>query len=798
MCAAFSLLDLTDTDSTAESFAAMRPSTRAEVPPQHSDAPTTYRSAAAVARPATGSVLTCSSVTVRTQQSTRPVLDAAAYMTASVSVGARVSAPISRHATSSGYGVNASANTVSAPSAQPAASERTEQLAERWANWIQHTMAPELENSEELQSLQPRDLLPLLRGRMLKIVPQLIQCVRPAAEVRMVAGNVRLAEAQRPGAAGSSSDAVVACVPAGGPHHPRQARLDALRQQRATLRREQAAKQTALQSLSADVSRAQLELATEQDALLAARQARDLDLQRRALKQAFLVEKRQASSVWSEYAARIRKHAMLPAQAGEQQSQMGSQPQYFSANGHAATSSQAQNGSSVELESEMHRTVNAAFRVVHESFEATFAQAQRDAEVQAAENGAQLSTQSNDPAYEKLTPEWCAARAELRTLFSTVGSSDASHSVANGSTSPAHRFDAVEFLRALCAEVDRSTARVQEQRQAVEEQNKIAASDPTLNRQDSTNGSALSDSNNQSLDQILSGLISTLQDESALRFLQSQKLQNESSASESILAELQSKHRQDDVAVFADKSPANFDQSQRLKSQRRMQDLTLTLAALKSQLAFAQKTFQTFLNIADQRQKAWEEFERRKGLIDNFRAVRSRGEAQMISLVSGNKTQRNRFKELDGRAREFISSQIAPLCALLGQTAISLQHSVEKEFASGGEVIVSPLSTVSNSVARGGEGRIPIARLNLHLIQQSSLQLNQLHQLLLQTPLANDVQVWKGLVRFPMYKNPSQILQHMQAITQQGQSGYRQELTFSISPACDFKLSSLLWCRDFL
>ena len=122
-----------------------------------------------------------------------------------------------------------------------------------------------------------------------------------------------------------------------------------------------------------------------------------------------------------------------------------------------------------------------------------------------------------------------------------------------------------------------------------------------------------------------------------------------------------------------------------------------------------------------------------------------------------------------------MSSQLHPLCSLLLESSRSLLDCVAVEHSSGCGALVCPLSLVEPSRASGGSGRVPVSRLALHLAQTPTLQLNQLHALLVDpfggTGADTDpAQAFKGLVAFPLYQNPSQILTHMQKLTQQGQA----------------------------
>ena len=495
--------------------------------------------------------------------------------------------------------------------------------------------------------LTARDLLPWMRGRMIKAVPMLVERVRPARQARHIALNVRLAEAQSAAAAAAAPSAngepraTATCTE---PHHPRQARLDALRAQRDALRRSAAAKESSLSALQADVSRAKMDLAVEQDALLAARQAHDLDLQRRVLRQAFVAERKQSTAVWQEYAQRMHTHAMLqsPAQSSatplHQQQQL--QKQFLASSTDGANSE-------VSTETDSQRRLRAAFQLVLQSFEQTFEQAQRDAAEhklqQEAEqrvtlsSGEQQQQQPQGPAYPKLTGEWCAARAELRALFPVPAASSTND--AGVAAAPA-RFDAQSFLRDLATDVDRSTVQLQRKREAVEAQ--IRGEDPET--------SFTATPATPSLQELLSGLISQLQEESSSRFLQAQKLQNETFVSDEILQELLDKQRAPD-AKLTSAAGVSFEEQQEVASMRRLQNLQQTLAALRAQLAFAQKTYATFQNIQNVRAQAWEEFVRQKTELESFGETRRAMEKRMMELVMQNKTMRNKIGQCETRAR---------------------------------------------------------------------------------------------------------------------------------------------------
>lgn len=130
--------------------------------------------------------------------------------------------------------------------------------------------------------------------------------------------------------------------------------------------------------------------------------------------------------------------------------------------------------------------------------------------------------------------------------------------------------------------------------------------------------------------------------------------------------------------------------------------------------------------------------------------------------------------EYDVRLSNYISTQLHPLCALLSDTARSLVDSVSRESAQGSAAIVSPLSIVEPSRAEGGAGRIPVARLALHMLQTPTLQLNQLHALLVD-PFGGSGSAngnaqsggFKGLVAFPVYRAPSAILAFLNALVVQ-------------------------------
>lgn len=494
-----------------------------------------------------------------------------------------------------------------------------------------------------------RDLLPLMRGRMLKAVPMLVERVRPVAQARHIAQNVRLAETQRAASAAAATGEQQRASACNGAHHPRQARLDALRAQRDSLRRAAASKETALAALEADISRAKMDLAVEQDSLLAARQSHDLEMQRRTLRQAFVADKKQSTAVWQEYAQRMHTYAMLQspssqsdAQSTQQlQSQQQHPKQYLSS---SAASSQ-DGPTDIGIETASQRSLRAAFQSVLQSFEQTFEAAQRDAAEQRLQQEAeqrvtltsneQQQQQQQGPAYPKLTAQWCAARAELRALFPVPVASSATAAAGHSpAATTAARFDAQSFLRDLASEVDRSAAGLQRKREAVEQQNKGTDA-----------SSAATTATTPSLQSLLSNLIAQLQDESSSRFLQAQKLQNETFVSDQILQELLDKQRAPD-AKLTTANGVSFEEQQEVASMRRLQNLQQTLAALRAQLSFAQKTYTTFSSIQAVRAQAWEQFARQKTELESFGETRKAMEKRMMELVMQNKAMRNKLGPL--------------------------------------------------------------------------------------------------------------------------------------------------------
>ena len=125
---------------------------------------------------------------------------------------------------------------------------------------------------------------------------------------------------------------------------------------------------------------------------------------------------------------------------------------------------------------------------------------------------------------------------------------------------------------------------------------------------------------------------------------------------------------------------------------------------------------------------------------------------------------------------EYASSQLHPLCALLADVSSALVESVAREAGEGTGALVSPLSLVSGSRASGGAGRIPVDRLGIHLVQTPTLQLNQLHALLVD-PFGGvgAPGSFKGLAAFPLHQNPTQILAYMQRLAHNGQHAHNQE-----------------------
>jgi hypothetical protein len=658
-----------------------------------------------------------------------------------------------------------------------------------------HTMAHEIEEEQDeheqqvgsgagtasassaspLSRVTGRALLPLLRGRMLRIVPSLIERVRPAEEVRHAVRQLRLHAAEQALASGADPVAAAAALSSStsGPHAALRA---SLRAQRDALRARVASQHDALAQANGDLARARAELAAEADAWLATRQKSDLELQRRALREAFLARRKKDIHVWDEYTRRIRAQAMLLSPQQQQQQLLGSsggggaphsQAQTFHSSGNAAKPGEL-------LESASEHALRAVFKVVLDSFEATFAQAQRNANDQQQQQ--QLPSQPQ-PAYPQLTPEWCAAHAELRALFPAASASTFSSSPSSSSSPPSSpasicRFDGARFLRDLANEVERSMQRLERRREEVDAQNKEwatkqqAANGSTGNGSSALtprstftahNSSSSRDDSSSSFSQQpppplqtqLSDLISRLEEESATRFLQAQKLQNEAAAAELMLEELLHKQRGSDEEVLAPQlhgafAKYSFEQQQHRQSLRRLQNLQGSIAALRAQLSFAQRTAASFERIASAREEAWADFETRKQRVEQFALVRKDNERSMVGMVMENKALRNKFAEYDGRAREFLASQLQPLCALLSRSATALVDSVAREDREGGAVVRSPFSSLEESVQRGGKGRVTLARLSMHQTAMPTLQQNQVHRLLAD-PCNSNSDEFKGM-----------------------------------------------------
>jgi hypothetical protein len=121
-------------------------------------------------------------------------------------------------------------------------------------------------------------------------------------------------------------------------------------------------------------------------------------------------------------------------------------------------------------------------------------------------------------------------------------------------------------------------------------------------------------------------------------------------------------------------------------------------------------------------------------------------------MVMENKALRNKFAEYDGRAREFLASQLQPLCALLSRSAAVLIDSVAREDREGAAVVQSPFSSLEESVQRGGKGRVTLARLTMHQTAMPTLQQNQVHRLLAD-PYNSNSGEFKGMRHLPAHES---------------------------------------------
>lgn len=511
----------------------------------------------------------------------------------------------------------------------------------------------------------------------------------------------------------------------------RAARLAALRVQRDQLTAEIASQTSTVAALQAEVDDLRLSLSSENDALTGVMDAHYLDSSRSALVQAFLVERQSTNMVWREYLQRIRRQALLDAPGPNEAA--GDNTKFFAAD--------AQNGETLTTS---QRALRSALHSVQDAFQRTFDASVADSNADVAPS----SQPAQSPPYLKLTVDAISSRPDLRQLY---GVDDESAST---------RIHPATFFAHLNAEVERGTREIQQRIQELErERAQTHGAAPTL-------ASA-------SIQDTLSSLISSLQSESTTRFVQAHKLANETDSLSAILEELQQKQREGDADIL--NAPSNevpFETKHTLQSVRRLQNLQLSLAALKSQVAFASKTYATFAHIRDSRQSAMDAFLDQKRVIDAFHSDRKSNERRMVEMVLQNKELRKKTSDYHARVINLVATELQPMCNKIEETAKQLVDSVAEEAKQGVACIVSPLSTIEAIRESGGPGRVPVARLALHQIQRTSVQSNQLHALVMD-PFGTNGAVsaqptFKGLLGFQLYKNPTQIILQMQQLVQKG------------------------------
>jgi hypothetical protein len=129
------------------------------------------------------------------------------------------------------------------------------------------------------------------------------------------------------------------------------------------------------------------------------------------------------------------------------------------------------------------------------------------------------------------------------------------------------------------------------------------------------------------------------------------------------------------------------------------------------------------------------------------------------------------------RLNNFLTSHFDPVCQLVVNSANSLIDSISNESLNGLEIIQSPLVMIEKN--NGEMETITIDRLMLkqmqHITQQSKQMHsifpnpNQLNHINSNNTNKNENQLKRGLVGFQLYKNPTQILFHMQNIIQKCQ-----------------------------
>jgi hypothetical protein len=493
-----------------------------------------------------------------------------------------------------------------------------------------------------------------------------------------------------------------------------------MRSRRDALARDIASKQTSITELQDEVGQLKVQLSSESEARIRVQESAQLEASKAMLVSAFLNIQRQQEAVWQEYRARLREKAKLdisPASESNKQQQ-----QYFTDDaGNSLTATQ--------------RNLCAALQSLQQSFEHTF-QLALDRQPQSAIP----SKQQEDAAeYLRLTVEELTRRDEFRELFSI-----------DRPLSSTETFRAGVFLSDLNSEVQRSIDEVARRIMEAEAE-RNAESVPADKQAESEKPLK------PSIRDVFSSLISSLQAESTGRFLQAQQLANETDGGEEILNELIRKQRQGDEEILnAPSDEVSLETKHTLLAVRKLQHLQRHHAALKAQMAFAQKTYTTFAGIRDARQTAMDAFQRQKDRVTSFPSARRVNEQALVVLVGENKIMRRKIQEYAGRVAACVAGDLAPACARLERASLALLDSTSGEGLAGLSSIHSPLSLLEQGVEEGGRGRVPVERLAIRQVQQATSQTSQLHAFMMHDGHHSE--------RIDLVRNPSAIVWKMQEL----------------------------------
>ena len=541
------------------------------------------------------------------------------------------------------------------------------------------------------------------------------------------------------------------------------ARRDALLQQVADQRRE-------ITSIESEINVHRQTLSEEADNRTQVLKDARCETNKMILIHAFLEERQKMIRVWKEYIGRLKQSGRI-ARHGDANSQSTQSAQFVPAS----------SSPSDLLATRSQQLLRQCLAALENSFRATL------------DNSHPNVPDSDD--FLKLTHDKVDSMDNIRQLFEMMTAST-SGGVGGGDTPsslPSGRLHPAQFLRDLLVEMkDESAAlrhRAEEVRNGVETTtNKSTAAAAAAAAGASSAATPTPTPPKPTAAETISSLITSLQNEASSRFLQSQKLSNETYAQQMILDELLRKQREND-ALILDAPPGTasvtLEQRHHLASVRRLQDLQLQLAALKSQLSFARKTYDTFGEIAAKRQLAWDTFEQQREAVKQFPIARKSNEQILVAQVIGNKALRKKMKEYEERARAMIRTDLVPVTARIQRRSIELLGQIGSELQTGLQILAEnvPFSpTFTSPRHQAGNGRTPIKRFALHQLEQVSMQNVALHavladpfgtdqhqQLKKSAPSTmKDKSNWKGWHSTKLYLNPTRNLLQAQEEIERG------------------------------